>query len=79
MVARGMTTLLAGKAVLSLQDSARGGNDPTSMVARAHSTRSGADTVIDLGAAAGRTAGEDVLTLTGMALATLDACDFLFT
>jgi Ca2+-binding RTX toxin-like protein len=45
---------------------------------RAHSTRSGADTVIDLGAAAGNAAGEDVLTLAGIGLATLDARDFLF-
>jgi Ca2+-binding RTX toxin-like protein len=45
---------------------------------RAHTTRSGADTVIDLGAAAGAAAGEDVLTLYGIGLATLDARDFLF-
>jgi Ca2+-binding RTX toxin-like protein len=45
---------------------------------QAHANRSGADTVIDLGAAAGGDAGEDVLTLTGIRLATLDAGDFLF-
>jgi hypothetical protein len=44
---------------------------------QAHATRSGADTVIDLGAAAGGEAGEDVLTLSGIRLATLDAGDFL--
>jgi hypothetical protein len=45
---------------------------------RAHSTQSGADTVIDLGAAAGGAAGADVLTLAGIALDTLDTRDFLF-
>jgi Ca2+-binding RTX toxin-like protein len=45
---------------------------------RTHASQSGADTVIDLGAAAGGAAGADVLTLSGIALATLDARDFLF-
>ncbi len=45
---------------------------------RTHATRSGADTMIDLGAAAGGLGGEDVLTLIGFRLATLDAGDFLF-
>jgi Ca2+-binding RTX toxin-like protein len=40
---------------------------------RAHSSQSGADTVIDLGAAA----GEDVLTLTGIQVVALNAGDFL--
>jgi Ca2+-binding RTX toxin-like protein len=38
----------------------------------------GADTVIDLGGAAGRTAGADVLTLADFDRARLDAADFLF-
>jgi hypothetical protein len=41
-------------------------------------SQSGADTVIDLGAAAGGAAGKDVLTLTGIQVAALDAGDFLF-
>jgi hypothetical protein len=45
---------------------------------RARATQVGADTVIDLGAAAGGAAGEDVLTLAGFDLARLDAADFLF-
>jgi Ca2+-binding RTX toxin-like protein len=45
---------------------------------RAHAAQSEADTVIDLGAAAGGYAGADVLTLTGIRLASLDAQDFLF-
>jgi hypothetical protein len=45
---------------------------------RTHSSRSGADTVIDLGAAAGGAAGADVLTLIGIQIAALDAGDFLF-
>jgi Ca2+-binding RTX toxin-like protein len=45
---------------------------------REHASQSEGNTVIDLGAAAGSAAGEDVLTLTGIALATLDTRDFLF-
>jgi hypothetical protein len=37
-----------------------------------------ADTVIDLGAAAGHAAGQDVLTLAGIRPALLNAQDFLF-
>jgi Ca2+-binding RTX toxin-like protein len=44
---------------------------------RARATQSGADTVIDLGAAAGGRAGEDVLTLGSFDLADLSAADFL--
>jgi len=44
---------------------------------RVRSTQSGADTVIDLGAAAGGRAGEDVLTLASFDLAELSAADFL--
>jgi Ca2+-binding RTX toxin-like protein len=43
----------------------------------AHSSQSGADTVIDLGAAAGHAGGEDVLTLAGFDMARLDASDFI--
>jgi hypothetical protein len=45
---------------------------------RVRASQSGADTVIDLSAAAGGPAGEDVLTLAGIRLATLDTRDFLF-
>jgi len=45
---------------------------------RAQARQVGADTVIDLGAAAGGAAGADVLTLVGFDLARLDAADFLF-
>ena len=38
----------------------------------------GADTVIDLGAAVGRAAGNDVLTLVNFDLAQLDPADFRF-
>jgi Ca2+-binding RTX toxin-like protein len=44
---------------------------------RAQATQVGADTMIDLGAAAGGAAGADVLTLANFALARLDAADFL--
>jgi hypothetical protein len=43
-----------------------------------HVAQLGADTAVDLGAAAGGAAGVDVLTLAGFALADLDAADFLF-
>jgi Ca2+-binding RTX toxin-like protein len=45
---------------------------------RAHASQGEEGTVIDLSAAAGGQAGEDVLTLRGIALTTLDARDFLF-
>jgi hypothetical protein len=45
---------------------------------RAQARQVGADTVIDLGAAAGGAAGEDVLTLAGFDRAQLNAADFLF-
>lgn len=41
----------------------------------AHARQRGADTVIDLGAAAGGPAGRDVLTLAGFRLADLDDAD----
>ena len=45
---------------------------------RAQARQVGTDTVIDLGAAAGGTAGEDVLTLAGFDRARLNTADFLF-
>jgi Ca2+-binding RTX toxin-like protein len=45
---------------------------------QSHFTQRGDDTVIDLGAAAGGHAGDNILTLTGIQLETLDAADFLF-
>jgi Ca2+-binding RTX toxin-like protein len=45
---------------------------------RAQARQVGADTVIDLGAAAGGAVGQDVLTLVAFSRAQLDAADFLF-
>ncbi len=44
----------------------------------AHASQVGADVVIDLGAAAGGSAGADVLTLAGIGLGDLGASDFVF-
>jgi Ca2+-binding RTX toxin-like protein len=44
----------------------------------AQASQVGADTVIDLGAAAGGAGGQDVLTLIAVAAADLDQADFLF-
>jgi Ca2+-binding RTX toxin-like protein len=45
---------------------------------RAHAGQADTDVVVDLGAAAGHTAGINVLTLAGFALSDLNARDFLF-
>jgi hypothetical protein len=44
----------------------------------AQANQAGSDVVIDLGAAAGGTAGADVLTLASFSLGNLDAADFAF-